>query len=538
MGEQRKYSEESGVISKRSLLVTPALILSSRRLARAQRLLLLGAGTSSSIDSNAIIVAPSTGSPAGNDSNTGTLAAPVASLERAQALVRRSSVTKTVYLRAGTYSRTGRLVLTSSDNGGTWATYPFDPVNSAILDYTNASFDHSVRDLFSSAAGSCVQLQGTTGITISGLQIQNYPAIGILIYGGSGTGFGTASARAGSNNTIENCYFLNGNGGGPPFYAQNDGQNATNGNGIYSTESPAIWVLGKVDSTMVQHNAVLNHMSTTLLAQNGATNTTIRNNYIQNANIAGFDTGCIYTQQITGVTITCNYMRDGKSFSSAYSLYDRDVRAIYCDAGSNNILATLNIIAGAAADTSGHSGGAPSYGMNDDAFKAFMFGQGSNANQHFKYNIFDMGTTGHIVVQNSSTGSGNEFVGNIIISNFFGNPPSPSFGSWHQSYSSGSSKPSAFTNGPNQYYNYGGGSTYTSGHTNGNPVVSDSNPQTGDPRISGWNYLIDPSSPVFSSPINFATLPLGWGQPGFWGPPGFTVPETGTGSIPSCPLLE
>jgi hypothetical protein len=531
------------MISKRSLLVAPALILPSRRLARTQSLLLLAAGSSNgNIDPNAIIVAPTTVSPAANDSNIGTLAAPVATLEQAQTLVRRSSVTKTVYLRAGTYSRTRCLVLTSRDNGETWATYPDDPVGNAVLDYTNQRFSGAFSDL-GSPSGCAIMAQGTSNVTIDGLTIQNYPAIGILCYAGNAGsndfGFMTNVATA-SNVTVKNCSFINGGYGAfPPWYPTNDGQNVSYpGNGIYATEVPAIWFIGATNNGtdltngLITHNYIYKHPATAIMVQSGAV-AEVTNNCIQATNSAAFDTGCIYNQFTSGCVIKYNYIRDGKTANArspnASGNSDRDVRAIYCDNSTNNITMQFNIVAGHPADTSGTS---PSF---DDTFKACMFGVGTNANQNFSYNIIDMGTSPHIAVQNSSTGSGNQFVGNIIISNFSGNPSSPSFGSWFLTYSNGSPTPLPFTCGPNAYHNYGGGSIYTTGDTNSSPAVSDRNPQTVDPKISGWTYNIDSTSPVISAPINFPPLPLNWGQPGFWGPPGFTIPQSGTDSVPSCP---
>jgi hypothetical protein len=78
--------------------------------------------------------------PNGKDSNTGTLAAPFLTLEKAKKAMRSSYTIKTTYLRAGTYSRTKELTLTSVDNKETWATYPGDANNSAVLMYKGAGF--------------------------------------------------------------------------------------------------------------------------------------------------------------------------------------------------------------------------------------------------------------------------------------------------------------------------------------------------------------------------------------------------------------
>jgi len=148
--------------------------------------------------------------------------------------------------------------------------------------------------------------QGTSNVAIQGLTFQNYPAIGVVFYGGV-SGFGGILPRTNatlnpSGIVISNNFFLNGNGGGPPFYANNDGQNSPTGNGIFSTEAPAVWFCGTASHRhggqmfggIIEHNAIINHMSTPIVVQ--ADNVIVRNNYIQNVNVAGFDTGAIYCQ--------------------------------------------------------------------------------------------------------------------------------------------------------------------------------------------------------------------------------------------------
>jgi hypothetical protein len=460
----------------------------------------------------------------------------VSTLGQAQLLVRESTVTKTVYLRAGTYNQNVTFVLTAADDGETWSTYPGDAVGSAILDYSIQSFNGTYAQL--GAPNGCAwMILGASNLTLDGLTFQNFPAIGVLGYGGNaGSQFGFMTNVATlSGIRIVNCSFINGGYGAfPPWHPGNDGQNVASGGGIYPTESPMIWLAGAVNNgtdvsnATIANNYFYKHSCTPIVLQRCAAS--VSNNYIQEVNKAAFDTGVIYTQFASGVSITYNYIRDGKGIIVSESGdSDRDVRAIYCDYSSDNITAQFNVIAGGVADTSGLS---PTF---DDTYRAFMFGQGPNANQIFNYNIIDIGTVGHVVFQNSSTGSGNQFVGNIIISNFSGNPRSPSYGAWYLSYSNGTSTPTAPTCGPNAYHNYGGGSVYTNGDINGSPVVSDSDPQSVDPMISGWAYDIDPTSPVFSGPIDFPALPSNWGQAGFWGPFGFVIPTTGTSSVPSCP---
>ena len=303
------------MISRRSLLVAPALILPSCRLARAQS---LGAGSSGgSFDPNAIIVAPN-----GNNANQGTLTRPVASLTRAQALVRNSRATKTVYLRAGTYNQTSTLVLTTADNGETWATYPGDPVGSAVLDYTNQAFKGTYAGL-GSPNGCAIMAKGTSNLTIDSITVQNHPAIGILCYGGSpGFGFMPRAASA-SNVTVRNCSFINGGYGAfPPSYPGNDGQNVASGSGVYATEVPSVWFCGTLSGGLVIHNYFKTHVGTPVVIQASGV-VEVSHNYLQDLNRACFDTGAIYSQFTNGCSFIYNYIRDAKSATS----YDAAHRA-------------------------------------------------------------------------------------------------------------------------------------------------------------------------------------------------------------------
>lgn len=86
------------------------------------------------LTSPAYYVATATSTPAGSDSNAGTLQAPFLTLGKCQTQMRAGS-TKTCYVRGGTYALpSGGLVLSSSDNGETWSSYPPDGPNAAILD--------------------------------------------------------------------------------------------------------------------------------------------------------------------------------------------------------------------------------------------------------------------------------------------------------------------------------------------------------------------------------------------------------------------
>ena len=101
-------------------------------------------------------------SPAGNDYNPGTLAAPFQTLEKAQAAMRGSS-TKTTYLRGGTYNRTTTLNLTAADKDESWLGYSGEI---PIIDGQNN-------------VATAIQISDAENITIRWLTIQNYTTNGI-----------------------------------------------------------------------------------------------------------------------------------------------------------------------------------------------------------------------------------------------------------------------------------------------------------------------------------------------------------------------
>jgi len=96
--------------------------------------------------------------PNGSDNNPGTLAAPFLTLEKAQKAMRSSYTIKTTYFRTGTYLRANELTLTSADNKETWATYPGDVNNSAVLKYNGTGF-------------LLIHITGGSNITISNLTL-------------------------------------------------------------------------------------------------------------------------------------------------------------------------------------------------------------------------------------------------------------------------------------------------------------------------------------------------------------------------------
>ena len=72
---------------------------------------------------------------------------PFQTLGKAQRAMQRSSI-KATYPTTGTYNLSSTFTLTSSDNGETWAAYPSDPPNSAILDGGSTSSSNGLAVVF------------------------------------------------------------------------------------------------------------------------------------------------------------------------------------------------------------------------------------------------------------------------------------------------------------------------------------------------------------------------------------------------------
>ena len=289
-------------------------------------------GVVQTVNAGAYIVASNAGS-----GTTCTLASPC-SISEAQ-IKAQGAAFKTILLRSGTYNMTTGTKATSADNGETWAYYGPDGVGNAVWDFTGRSLtspstSHSLGTNTQKAVGFWIS--GGNNITLNGFTIQNFPANGVAVVGGvAQENWWDTNPGPAHGNTVENMTILNGNGGGPPFNV-GDGQNA---NGLFSTEGVASWALGDIENTLVTHNNIQNMQSGAIVMQGGApgttgaTNSTVSFNYIQNANIAGSDSGCIHLQVVnqttTGWTFTNNYIRDCKSTAAVSPSYPRDIRALY-----------------------------------------------------------------------------------------------------------------------------------------------------------------------------------------------------------------
>jgi hypothetical protein len=411
----------------------------------------------------------------GNDRNNGTSpTTPFATLEKAQSAMR-SSNSKIVCLRAGTFNRTAPLKLTSADNGQTWRYDPQDGVNTAILD----------------GAGKIdlIAINGGSHITINGLKLQNFYAFGII--GDSTTGSTTG-------NTIENC--------------------DVGFNVVTSWHSAAI-VMGNVaPNTRITNNYVhdVGSQGIAMFAYNSPRDnidgTVISGNVVLRAVQRMSDGGAIYVSMHGGtqhsrVAVTNNFVRD-------YGAPGVDAaRGIYLDDNANNILISGNVVA------------PPRRGATHQ--QGFLVHNGHDI--EIRGNIFDLGDSATCWVgawsgeiANVAAGmAGNSFTGNIVISNFSAEQKTH-WGTSGFSFDQNMPPGSNYRIQHNLYHNYGGGQVRSDG-----ALASDSNAIYVDPQISGWTYQLGRTSPAYRAPVNFTPIAGGWG------PPGFTIPQNG--AAPSSP---
>ena len=360
-------------------------------------------GVVQTVNAAPYIVASNSGS-----GSTCTLASPCA-LSAAQTKAQ-SATFKTILVRSGTYNLTTGIEATSADNGETWTYYGPDGVNNWIFDFTGMALTSPST---TSPLGTNTQkaigfwINGATGVTVNGGTFQNFPAIGIAVTAGTSGFSWFPNTGAATNTTITNNMVLNGNGGGPPF---NDSNSSfcgfADGNNVYclfSTEGPGIWASADVSNgsglsgLVISHNAVEHMMTTGIIIISAHDCPTVTGNFLMDLNIAGNDTGGLYTQFVQPATqcpiFTNNYLRDYKSLSTTYTTYARNVHCIYHDENSANLTDSGNICAGGPADNVFYSGGVP-----DQAW-CLHFGQGAGSSNHliFKNNICDMGPNPHFL---------------------------------------------------------------------------------------------------------------------------------------------
>lgn len=453
----------------------------------------------------AYYVAPA---PTGSDNNPGTYDAPFLTLEKARDVMRGSSI-KTTYIRAGTYYRTNKLLLTSADNGTVWSNYPLDGYNKAILDGTNGG--NKVNIL--------IDIEGGSNITINGIRLTNFYWHAIHNHGGTvdqrdpiSQNVGSASGNQFTNNEID--------------HSTSTGDIAE---GYYSS-SCAILCDQITPNTRIANNYI--HDMTSMGIEAGRSSdyapaagnysgTIVENNIILKVMTIDDDGGAIYLWNpnatlCSNVTVRNNYIRDYDNSSVG------DGVGIYLDEGASNTVVTGNII------------GATGNGGNGVSSQAILNHGGIN--NWFYGNIIDLGPSAktaayvHVGTNTHPGGMDNNIVErNIIISKFAGNQNTYIFnqsGYTHEyAYGASGTPPAVPIVRNNIYHNYGGGQERSDSH-----AYTDSNPIHVDPQIFYWTYSLDGASPAYNSPVNFPSIAGGWG------PPGFVVPQTGT--QPSCSLLK
>ncbi len=437
-----------------------------------------GSGTSTSTVGTGYGSAPSgTGyyvSPSGSDSNPGTLAAPFATLARAQEAMEDSSI-KTTYVEGGTYHLTSTLTLTSADDGETWTYYPPNGVDSAVLNGGGS-------------LSTMIELDANN-VTIDGLTIENYGQFGIYHDVG-------ANATPISGITIEN----------------NDIGDST----VAGTwESGAVFI-DNVNGITIANNYIFNVQSEGIAlfafaAGNVLNDASITGNVVIGAVQGMTDGGAIYVNDQSGyhgtdISITNNYVADYGSASASRAA------GIYLDDSASYWTVSGNVI------------GPPNPASPNSSQSDYAIETNNGIDNTIENNIIDLGTTGNVYAVlwyygdspvTSLTGpseSGEVFAHNIVISDFAGADSPTEQGAYAFFENSGNA--SDYTIDDNVYYNYGGGQMLTNG-----PVASDANPTIENPDVSGSDYLVASASPAVA---------LGWTSiVGGWGPAGFVIPATG-----------
>jgi VCBS repeat-containing protein len=410
-------------------------------------------------------------SPNGNDGNPGTIDAPFATLARAQEAMENSSI-KATYVEAGTYNLSSTLTLTSADNGETWQYYPANGVDTAVLD--------------GGGNADPIAINSANNITIDGLKVQNFHALGI--------------STSGQNDhiTVENC-----------DVGFNNASPGTTAAGIS---------LGGTN-LMVKNNYVhdMVSMGISLWAYDAGTSldgSVVSGNVVLRTVEASSDGGAIYVNmKSTGdagghVLITNNFVRDYGSAGNT------SANGIYLDDNASNVTVSGNVIGPASTQAGIASSGFFVHNGNNDHIFGNVLDLGASGGEYTVQWGFDSGSITNM--------SGNTFTNNIVISGFTGNQNTIGWANG-VSYVQGGGNPSDYTIQDNVYFNYAGGQVRTDGN-----LSTDSNPIFENPQISGWSYQITKSSPVFTAPINFSAILGGWG------PPGFVIPQTG--AVPSSPV--
>ncbi len=285
-------------------------------------------------------------SPTGSDSNPGTLAAPFATLAKAQQAMEGSS-TKTTYVEGGTYHLTSTLTLTSADNGESWDYYPASGVDSAIL----------------TGGGSLTTMieLGANNVTIDGLTIEDYGSFGIHHDVG-------ANATPLTGITIENCDI---------------GDSTVTG----TWQSGAIFI-GNVNGITIANNYIFNVQSMGIAlyaysAGNVLDNVSITGNVVVGAVQGMTDGGAIYVNDHSGyhgsnISITNNYVADYGSASSSRAA------GIYLDDSASYWTVSGNVI------------GPPNPASPNSSQSDYAVEVNNGSHNTITNNIIDLGSTGNV----------------------------------------------------------------------------------------------------------------------------------------------
>jgi hypothetical protein len=425
----------------------------------------------------------------GSDANPGTLVAPFLTLTKAQSAMQASAgATLTTYIRAGIYSPSAitcgisngpcGLILGSSDSNETWAYYPPDGINSAILD-GGASGP-------STGLGSIIYLRGgVTGVTIRGLQFQHCDWTCIAANG--------ASHIAIVQNLFHDGYY---GGSTTSGWSQPEG-------GPESSEG-AINCEGNCQYWSIVNNAIHDFAGFGVIVEPGQTvgggsilGLLVSGNVVYNTCTGFADCGAIYCEDQAGggtCTFTDNFVRDGNPGFAGYAGYGS---AYYLDGCASNSTLSGNVATG-----------------RNGSMIVFVHG---GYDDTISGNLFDLATTATYAVALQTNGSftcagSNDMHGNVIAGNAF--VSGGGGGGW--GIDAIPTQPAIHNN---DYFAYAGS---VPSHLGINDVtVNDTNPLNVDPALS-LCYQVAPSSPLYAVPIVLPPLVMGWG------PPGYVIPKGGT----------
>jgi hypothetical protein len=415
----------------------------------------------------------------GSDRNSGTSAAPFATLTHLQSVLeRQTGVKKVGCLKAGSYDITSTITFSTADNGETWQFDPGSGSNTAAIDGGGTAIP--------------IALNGVSNFTWNGIKVQNCgnnciytpsnPPMTSIVIENSEIANSTGNCTPCGLVVIDNCrhcaykndYFHDSNSFGTLLMAYNAGDS--------------------IDGSVITGNVYLNVCR------------------------EQSDCGALYTSMFgsanTGgsVTITNNFIRDqgGAGLTN-------NVVGIYLDDKSSHVTVAGNIIGPPCVDCiSGRNrNNTSAIVMNDDGNGTY------NAANTVIGNVIDLGRSS-MVMAAILGGSNNTFTGNIVLSNFTGrlNTCSGSKCGYLYTEDQGST---GLTLKDNIYVNHAPDGVVFS---NGN-LQSDSAPQL-PPRAqlacSQYDYPFASKRMAFGASVTFSPVPRGWGPQG--GRNRFVVPAS------------